>query len=81
MAAASVKTDVQAELDRLTSGSGVGRVPGIALAILDGDEVHQWVSGGGRHVPGSPAAVPSVCDERPDGRTYLHAGLRSAVRI
>src|SRR5579871_570461 len=45
MSTAGLKTDLQAELDRLTSASGVERVPGLALTILDGDDVHQFVSG------------------------------------
>jgi CubicO group peptidase (beta-lactamase class C family) len=38
--------DVQTALDRLTgAGDGIERVPGISVCILDGDEIHQIVSG------------------------------------
>jgi CubicO group peptidase (beta-lactamase class C family) len=37
--------ELQSELDRLTSAEGIERVPGISICILDGDEVHEIVSG------------------------------------
>jgi CubicO group peptidase (beta-lactamase class C family) len=41
----SIRTDLQAELDRLTALDGIERVPGIVLTLFDGEHVHQWASG------------------------------------
>jgi len=51
---------VQAELDKLTSAEGIERVPGISMCILDGDEVHELVSGVANQRSGVPVKPETV---------------------
>src|SRR5947209_235956 len=44
----------QIELDRLTGAAGIERVPGISMCILDGDRIHQLVSGVANQLSGEP---------------------------
>ena len=37
--------ELQSRLDRITNAVGVERVPGISMCILDGDQIHEVVSG------------------------------------
>ncbi len=37
--------ELQTQLDHLTAAEGIERVPGISLCILDGEEIHELVSG------------------------------------
>lgn len=37
--------ELQGELDELTTAEGIERVPGISLCVLDGMELHEFVSG------------------------------------
>jgi CubicO group peptidase (beta-lactamase class C family) len=60
VSATALKADLQAELDALTSAAGLERVPGIALTVLDGDEVHVWVSGESGRVDGLPMTADTL---------------------
>jgi CubicO group peptidase (beta-lactamase class C family) len=52
--------EAQQELDRLTAAEGIGRVPGIAMGILDGDELHTLVSGVANTLSGVPVQAGTL---------------------